>query len=351
MGLISILCFPKVCNAANTGGNSLFYWEMNLFQGYSRNDNWFGSGNDSKKSIGIEHYKRFSDDYGDWLITNLQVRLAYDSNVGLMERPFSGGAGEKNALDLEIHNAYARFKLMYGRADVWIGHYEPAFGQEPQLDTYPILLQSLGMKNIGFKKDWGAGVKGVFSNWDYQITATNGSGMGIHFKGNRLFSGRIGIGNPSFDNYNLGFSALYGETAKVAGRRLISDSPVSKNRIGMDASILYGPFDLRGEIARGMDNGKEVFGSWLQGYYLLPSNQRWRVEAQYQTWFYNLKESGNADSTVYLGVSYKLNSAYHLRTYYVLDAEAKEEKVDHKILFQLYYYYPEISGITNLRPE
>ncbi|MBI3599826.1 MAG: hypothetical protein HY097_04180 [Nitrospinae bacterium] len=346
--IVLILSSPHI-GSAEKAGSSLFYWEINLFQGYSRNDGWTGTGpNELKKSIGVEDYRRFSGDYGDWLVTDLQIRLTYNSNIGL-----------NDALDLEIHNAYARFKLLYGRADIWVGHWEPAFGQESQIDTYPDILETLYMKNIGFKQDWGIGVRGAFPWWDYKITATNGSGMGIQFEGNYLFAGRIGIGDPSFDNYNLGFSALYGKTIDSMGKRLVSSDTPLKRRIGIDVSLFYGSFELRGEAVYGTEDEKDVAGTWARIYYFLTPDQKWRMDMQYQNWYHNLNKKGVVDSAAYaetssaqvLGFSYKLNAPYLLRIYYAHDIEGRTGKEDDKVMFQLYYYYPDIRGITNLQSD
>ncbi|MBI5750495.1 MAG: hypothetical protein HZA00_15370, partial [Nitrospinae bacterium] len=161
--ILLLLYFILIPALSWAGEQSLNYWEMNLFHGFSEREGFLGRDNDSAKSIGIEHFSKFSGEYGDWLTTDIQLRLAYNSDNTISDKTIGTGDPEADALDLELHNAYAKFKLLYGRADIWVGHYEPAFGQEPQMDTYSNLLQTMDMKNIGFKMDWGAGVRGVFT--------------------------------------------------------------------------------------------------------------------------------------------------------------------------------------------
>jgi hypothetical protein len=330
---------------------SLNYYEINLFQGLSKENGLYGRGNDSSKSIGIENFSKFSGEYGDWLTTDIQLRLAYNSDNIVSNKSIGTGDPDADALDLEIHNAYARFKLLYGKADIWVGHYEPAFGQEPQLDTYPVLLQTINMKNIGFKKDWGTGIRGAFTGWDYHITATLGSGMGMHFKGNYLIAGRVGFGETALTDYNLGLSILYGDAANVTGRKLMPDNLTTKKRMGIDATYLYRSFHIKGEADYGMDDEKNVGGTWLQVSYILPDYQRLNIEFQQENWFYNLSERERYDSTVTAGLSYKLNGAIYLRIYGARDLHLSSGVSDSRIMVQYYYYYPTMGRLLDFRPE
>jgi len=82
----------------------LFYKEVNLLGGYSRNDDWVNRTDMFYSSVGLEDYRRFSNDYGDYLTTDLQMRLAYDS-----------GEDSKDAFALQLHNAWAQFNLGGGK--------------------------------------------------------------------------------------------------------------------------------------------------------------------------------------------------------------------------------------------
>ena len=63
------------------GGSSILYKELNLIVGYSENEGWIGEKNPVlKNSIGFEWLKVFSNDFGDYLTTDLQMRLSYDTS-------------------------------------------------------------------------------------------------------------------------------------------------------------------------------------------------------------------------------------------------------------------------------
>ena len=82
-------------------------------------------------------------------------------------------------------NAWLDYKMGLGKT-LRLGHFDPDFGLEPLLDTHATLLETLAKKNVGFKKDWGIGYRGSFSDYDYQLTAGLGSGMGIRYKDGRI---------------------------------------------------------------------------------------------------------------------------------------------------------------------
>jgi hypothetical protein len=329
----------------------LSYWEVNLFQGLSEREGMFGRVNETAKSVGIEDFRKFSGEYGDWLTTNIQLRLAYNSDNELTKDTIGTGDPEVDAIDGELHNAYARFKLLYGKADTWVGHYEPAFGQEPLLDTYPTILQTMDMRNIGFKMDWGVGTRGAFTGWDYRITATLGSGMGIHLNGNHLFAGRIGFGETALTDYNLGISTLYGYVVNASGRKLLSDNLTLKKRVGIDATYLYRSFDFKLELDYGRDNDKEVTGTWVQITYILPEYQKLHIEVQQENWFYSLSEGEEYDSTITAGFSYKLNGAIRLRLYGARDFHSASGSLDNRIMAQYYYYFPTLGRLIDFKPE
>ena len=54
-----------------------FYKETVIIGGYSDRDQWLGKkGKSLKNSIGFEYYKKFSNEYGDFLTLDLQMRMA-----------------------------------------------------------------------------------------------------------------------------------------------------------------------------------------------------------------------------------------------------------------------------------
>ena len=309
----------------------LFYKEINLIAGYSDVEKWVGKSSGLKNSIGCEYYKKFSDEYGDYLTCDFQIRLAYDS---LESRDDAWG--------VEIHNAWAEYKLGYGY-NLKFGHFDPAFGLEPILDTHGTLLQTLAMKNIGFKKDWGLSLKGSMPKFDYEIASQLGSGMSIYRKdGSFLLSSRIGT--PTNKSFQYGISLLYGEVLKTKGMNtvprngLVSDNAILKKRAGLDGQYLFGPYLFKGEIAYGKDDDDEVLGCLFETNYTLSKHQNCQLEAQFSSWLNDLDKGSSDDSTLTLGISYKASSNITLRANYIHDFNLTSGKEDDKFLVQFYYY-------------
>lgn len=310
---------------------SFFYKELNLIGGYSDQEKWVGKSSSLKNSVGWEYYRKFSNEYGDYLTCDLQLRLAYDS---LESRDDAWGA--------EIHNAWAEYKLAPG-LNLKFGHFDPAFGLEPILDTHGTLLQTMAMKNIGFKKDWGFSLRKAFVKFDYEIAAQLGSGMSIYRKdGNFLLSSRIGT--PVDKSFQYGISLLYGELLKTSGMNtfpkndLVFDNAISKKRVGLDSQYLFGPYLFKAEAAFGKDDVQEVLGALFEVDYTIPKHQNLQLEAQFSSWLNNLDQSGSDDSTLSLGISYRASSNITLRTNYVHDFNLVSGEEDKQFLIQFYYF-------------
>ncbi len=310
---------------------SLFYKELNLIGGYSDRDHWVGKSNDLTNSVGFEDYRKFSNDYGDYLTTDLQLRLAYDSM-----------SNSENAWGIQVHNAWLLYKFN-SLAKLRLGHFDPAFGLEPQLDTHGTILQTLAMKDIGFKKDWGVGLEGSLSNFDYKTGLQLGSGMGIRREdGSFLVTTRIGT--PTTQNFQYGISLLYGRVLEtedmktIPQDKLLSDKAVLKKRIGLDSQYLFGSYLFKGEVAYGENDSKKVLGYLGEVDYTIPKYQSWELELQFQSWMNKLGESSSDDSTLTLGTSYKLNQNTTMRAAFSHDFNMMGQKEDNKILLQFYYF-------------
>lgn len=323
-----ILLVPHVSAFAN---EVLFYKEINLIGGYSDRDHWVGKSNDLTNSVGFEDFRKFSNDYGDFLTTDLQARLSYDSMQN-----------SHNAWGIQIHNALALFKIN-SSTKFRFGHFDPAFGLEPQLDTHATILQTLAMKDIGFKKDWGFGLEGSLSKFDYKSALQLGSGMGIRRKDDS-FLATIRIGTPAPENSQFGVSLLYGRTLEtedmktIPQDKLLSDNAILKKRIGLDGQYLFGPCLFKGEAAYGENDSKKVFGYLAELDYTIPKYQNWELELQFQSWINKLGESSSADSTLYLGSSYKLNQSTTFRAVYSHDLNMMGQKEEDKFLLQFYFF-------------
>jgi len=323
--ILAILKKPALAN------ESLFYKEANLIGGYSNRQHWVGKSNDLTNAIGFENYRKFSNDFGDYLTTDLQVRLAYDSSQN-----------SHNAWGIQIHNAWLLYKLN-SAIKLRLGHFDPAFGLEPQLDTHGTILQTLAMKDIGFKKDWGFGFEGSISAFDYKTALQLGSGMGIRRRDDSfLLTSRIGT--PASENFQYGISFLYGRTLQtedmktVPQDKLLSDQAILKKRIGVDGQYLFGSYLFKGEVAYGENDSKKVLGYLAEIDYTIPRYQNWEWELQFQSWINKLGESSSADSTLFLGTSYKLNQNTTLRAVYSHDLHMMDQKNEDKFLVQFYFF-------------
>jgi len=329
--ILPLLVILMIFAGSASANEALFYKEANLIGGYSSRDHWVGKSNDLTNSIGFEDYRKFSNDYGDYLTTDLQVRLAYDSTQN-----------SHNAWGIQIHNAWLLYKMNYA-AKLRVGHFDPAFGLEPQLDTHSTILQTLMMKDIGFKKDWGVGLEGALPKFDYKLALQLGSGMGIHRRDDSfLLTSRIGT--PASENFQYGISFLLGRVLEsedmktIPQDKLLSDKAISKKRIGLDSQYLFGPYLFKGEVAYGENDSKKVLGYLGELDYTIPRYQNWELELQFQSWINKLGESSSDDSTLTLGTSYKLNQSTTLRAAFSHDFNSMGQKEDNKILLQFYFF-------------
>jgi hypothetical protein len=309
----------------------LFYKELNLVGGYSHNDKWVDKTDAQYTSLGFEDYRKFSNDYGDFLTTDLQARLAYDSLMAA-----------RNAFGLQVHNAWGQFNLGNGKK-ITLGHFDPAFGLETILDTHATLLRTLIERDIGFDKDWGIGFKG-FNNWfDYQAALQLGSGMSVDRRDNSFLS-TLRLSKPAGGNWQLGISAMYGNVLETMGMSTIprndlaSDNAVVKKRIGLDSQYLYGPWVFKGEVAYGTDDRRDVVGYMVESDYTLPQNQNLELELQLQSWFNNLRQRRSDDTTLTAGAAYKLNKDITLRIAYAHDLNRMGGSKDEEIIFQFYFF-------------
>ena len=327
---LGVFVFWFISCAAVFANQELFYKELNLIGGYSDREHWVGKSNDLTNAVGFEDYRKFSNEYGDYLTTDLQVRLAYDSMQN-----------SHNAWGIQVHNSWLLYKMNYA-AKLRIGHFDPAFGLEPQLDTHATILQTLMMKDIGFKKDWGVGLEGALSKFDYKLTLQLGSGMGIHRREDSfLLTTRFGT--PAAENFQYGLSFLLGRVLEsedmktIPQDKLLSDNTVSKKRVGLDSQYLFGPYLFKGELAYGENDNKKVMGYLGEIDYTIPRYQNWELELQFQSWINKLGETASADSTLTLGTSYRLNQTTTLRAAFSHEFNNMMQKEEDKVLLQFYF--------------
>lgn len=309
----------------------LFYKEAMLVGGYSKADGFVAETNVQRNSVGFEYFQKFSNDYGDFLTLDLQLRTSYDS-----------GENRHYAWGVEFHNAYLEYKLGLGH-NIRVGHFDPSFGIEPVVDTHGTMLQTLAMQNIGFKKDWGVGLRGIIGPFDYEITGGLGSGMGIRFVNhNYLLTARIG--SPRGNTFQYGLSLLWGDVLKskqmrtIPNAKLMSRNNVRERRIGVDAQYLWGPCLFKGEFTVGQNDSDEIMGVWAEADYTVPQIQNLELKLQGR-WFSNqLNNSSASDVSLAASISYKLTSSITLRAAYFGDLHSYEKDKDHQVFLQVYYF-------------
>ncbi|MFC1590566.1 hypothetical protein ACFL42_03650 [Candidatus Omnitrophota bacterium] len=326
---IAVLIF--FCAANAFAKTAFFYKEANLIGGYSSVDNWTGKSDTLKNSVGFEGYRKFSGEYGDYMTADLQARFSYDAG-----EPFD------DSLGVEIHNAWLETKLGYG-CNLKLGHFDPAFGLEPVTDTHGTILQTLAMQNIGYKKDWGAALKGFLGDFDYKTAFQIGSGMGLRRVDNS-FLATSRIGSTSIDNFQYGVSFLYGEVPKTKGmntfpkNHLLSSGDILKKRAGLDCGYQWREFFVKGEFAYGQDEEDNVLGYLLEAEYTPRAYQSWQAKLQFKSWFNDLGKDKSDDSRLGATLSYKLNRDMTLRAAYLYDLNLMNEKEGSTVLVQFYYY-------------
>ena len=309
----------------------LFYKELNLIGGYSKKDGWTGKTKELSNSIGFEHYGKFSSDYGDYLTTDLQIRGAYDAS-----QPFS------DAVSCEIHNAWAEYRAN-NAVKVKAGHFEPAFGLEQVVDAHSTILQTLAMEDIGFTKDWGAELRGSLQAFDYWVACQLGSGMSIRrLDSSYLVTARLGT--PAGRDFQYGISALCGNVLDTEGmstfpkNHLLSGAAIQKERLGFDCLYNWNSFVLKAETAYGVNDNNNVIGYLVEADYTPPKSQAWEFETQFQSFVNDLGKSRTDDSTLSVGLTYKLSQTVTLRAVFQQDLNIYHQERDTRGLIQFYYY-------------
>lgn len=328
---ILILAFIFVTLAPEAVQAENFYREAVVIGGYSDRDKWVGKKDMSlKNSVGFEYFRKFSDEYGDFLTLDLQMRMAYDSKED-----------SQDAFGVEIHNAWLEYKLGLGKA-LRLGHFDPAFGLEPVLDTHGTLLQTLAHKNIGFKKDWGVGYKGLLGDYDYEIAAQLGSGMSINRKdGSFLLTSRIST--PRTKEPQLGISFMYGQVLEaeqswtIPAPELVNDKSTRKKRVGIDLQCPLGVLDFKGEIAAGDNDGTTAAGGLAEFGYTFPEQQNLTIKMQTLYWSDDWGEKDACDFTLSPVLEYKLGPLTTIRLGYFYDVYSSSDE-DKLILLQFYYF-------------
>lgn len=305
--------------------------ELNLIGGYSHRSGWIGQTMALSNSIGFEDYRKFYRQTGDFMTTDLQVRLAYDSDEE-----------SDRAWGIEIHNAWLAYRLAYGHT-LRAGHFDVPFGLEPVVDTHGTILQTLAMSSVGFKQDWGIGLKGNLTRWDYELALQMGSGMSIHLE-DEIFLVSARLGSPSGQNAEYGLSLLCGKVLESMDMRtfprshLLSEKPISKKMIGLDGQYLFGPVLFKGEAVYGGQQDNQAFGCLLEADLTIPDHQECEIGFQFQSWINDMKHVDHVPATMIFGPTYRLSESTTIRAALWHDVNPAGHSTDTQAFIQLYYY-------------
>jgi hypothetical protein len=188
--------------------------------------------------------------------------------------------------ELEWHNAYADLYSVAGPAgavNARVGRFYLPLGLNLQTDTHGTVLQLSNEQNLGYERDWYAGLWGAASEGlAYDAYYMLGSGHRPEFRGQQGLAGaRLSLG--SVFAYERG---LEGGLAALAGERLSEEGArVGTRRYGVDARLRRpvptGSASALLEVNAGADDGRGVVMQLYQAEYLRAS-RRWGLAAQYR---------------------------------------------------------------------
>jgi len=248
-----------------------------------------------RNAIGLEW---FATGTGGRLTFDLQARLSHDA-----EGPGQPGAG------IEVHNAWLEYRPMLGRR-LRLGHFSPAFGLEPDVDTHGTLLQTQAAFDIGFKKDWGVGWKQMAGPGDLTVALQTGSGAALDRRdGSYLATARYTL--PMGPNTRAGVSALRGRTLRAPDARTLpipsfGDEARERSRFGCDIVHDAGDDRVLAELSLGADGDEARISLLGRVERTLSAMPRFRVSVQTRL---SRMGAGSAAASA-LALDYRLNNAW-----------------------------------------
>jgi hypothetical protein len=277
-----------------------------------------------KPSVGFDYVQKFSGETGDVATLAIQGRMAYSS-------------ARNDNVEPQIYNAYLKVKTPL--SDVWVGHNRPAVGLSSYFDDHGLLIQTLDMYGFGYDKDWGVGSYKDMPWGNIAFSLTTGTGMNIRANDNYLASGRVSLGTLSQENYNLGFTASYGQTLQTVGYKVIDGDPKEWAMAGMDFTYLWNRFENRFDFLGGRNRGEDAYALfWRFGVNLLEEERlKYEVQPIYT------KIGPRKTFGLSTGPSFAITADLALRGMYQFQTvdegsglEARPD--DHRFILQLYYY-------------
>ncbi len=311
--------------------SSVFYKELNFIGGYSGEEGWMTSHDELMNSVGFEFLDKFSNEFGDYLTLDIQARLTYD---------FDQYNNPDDAAAFGLHNAWADYKIGLNKT-LRVGHFDPQFGLEPVLDTHATLLQTLAMRDIGYKQDWGVGYRSGLGAVDYGTALQMGTGMGLDRDQNTCLA-TFRLSNPPAGGLLYGVSFLYGLVPEMTGMTLIpapetSEMLTRKKRIGLDVQYPAGPVNLRAEVTAGKNGDQDVIGALADLIYVPGNMDNVELILQVSSWSEDPSVSSQAYQQAAISAQYRISSSWTIRAG-LFDLFASPEEEDVQGVLQLYYF-------------
>jgi hypothetical protein len=328
--ILLILAILLIC-AALAASNGLFFAEMQGIYGY-RSDmekpiiyTFMAKDAMQKPSMGFDWLQRFSNEQGDFAITSLQFRLAYNN-------------AQKTPYEPQVYNAWLKYKASIG--DISLGHLKPASGLSYTLDNHALLLYDLAMYNMTYDRDWGAQFSKDTAWGNLSASATNASGMNIYNKdGNYMLAAHASYGVLNRDNYSIGATIQKGVNLVAMGYHYHIAPGTDKPKLhpetlaGIDGQVRYYNLESAVDVYAGKFLYKDAYSVlWRNGYNLLPE-EKLKVEAQ---GIWRLFE-GKHYVDYSAGLTFKLTSDLAFRAMYDWQNMTAGDDA-YRIFGQIYYY-------------
>lgn len=210
--------------------------------------------------------------------------------------------------EMHFGNLYAIYRNKLGEPTVKLGQFVIPFGNLPAYETHTRPVQTLYPYSLGVRIDTGVEVDGFLNkDTEYQFSVTTGNGpYRLDNNSNKVLTARV---NRSFEIGNnelrLGLSALHGSLPvfSVMSDPVMGDGKLQgfsmKNRVAVDAEYYMGPYLLRAEVVAGDDDGKAVYGHWLQFSY--PLSYKTSIEVGTERW----SQSSGGLTGYWIGLEHK----------------------------------------------
>lgn len=330
----------------------------------------------SRQSAGFELFKKFSTSTATVAAFDVQGRLVrrdhwlpVQNDIEGMNR--GGFYPEYHNIYLDLYNVLnpllseAARSRNIGRFNLRLGRFYLPFGINLQTDTHGTVLQLSNDRNLGYERDWYAGLYGsITRDLNYDLYYLLGSGYYPRFKGQGLVGARLSLGSRIRNEYGL-----EGGIAVLAGTRMsqeavmrspsVASEAAANNlvrtlRVGLDGRYTHpltgGTLAYTAELSGGKDESDGVFASLNQIEFLTRS-RKWGGAGQYRHFWQDIRPApgagaapvpGRTDSSLSGEFTYYLrNDVTSTRLHWLkfnLERQLERQEGDRLWLFTVQYY-------------